>query len=73
MITHFWHISYEVTVAATVYILALYCNTQAFMQAPLSTAVFPKRFESLYCLLSSVAPWVGPIVETEGKSSNLSL
>ena len=33
-------ILYEVTVAATVYILALYCNTEALMQAPLSAAVF---------------------------------
>ena len=37
-------ILYEVTVAATVNVLAPYCNTQAFMQAPLSTAVFPQRF-----------------------------
>ena len=57
-------ISYEVTVAA--YILKLYCNTQAFIQAPLSTAVF--RFQFLFWLLSSVALWVGLIVETEWKS-----
>ena len=37
-------ISCEVTVPATVYILALYCNTRAFIQAPLSTAIFPQTF-----------------------------
>ena len=37
-------ISYEVTVAATAYILALYYNIQAFIQASLPTAVFSQRF-----------------------------
>ena len=64
MITYFWHISYEVTVAATVYILALYCNTQAFMQAPLFTDMFPQRFSFFSVYL---------VVETEEKSLNLSL
>ena len=40
-------IPYEVTVAATVYILTLNCNIQAFIQATLSTAVFPQRFSFL--------------------------
>ena len=37
----------------------------------LSTSVyclFPQHVQFVYCLLSSVAPWVGPMVETEGKS-----
>ena len=53
-------ISYEVTVAATVYILALYCNIQAVMQAPLCTAVFPQRlsFFTVYLVqwLRGLAP-----------------
>ena len=54
-------ILYEVTVTATVYILALYCNTQAFMQAPLPTAVFPQKlsFFTVYLVqwLRGLAPW----------------
>ena len=54
-------ISYEVTVAATVYILALYCNTQSFIQAPLSVVVFPQRFSffTVYLVqwLRGLAPW----------------
>ena len=66
-------ISYEVTVPATVYILALYCHAQAFMQAPLSTDVFPEMFSFFTVDLVQWALWVGPMVETEGKSSNLNL
>ena len=54
-------ILYEVTVAATVYILALYCNTQALIKAPLSTAVFPQSlsFFTVYVVqwLRGLAPW----------------
>ena len=57
-------IPYEVKVAATVYILTLYCSTQAFIQAPLSTAVFPQRFSFFtVCLgqwLRGLAPWWKP-------------
>ena len=64
MMSCFWHISYKVTVAATVYILALYYNTQAFIQAPLSTAVFPQGFSffTVYLVhwLRGLAPWWTP-------------
>ena len=57
-------ILYEVTVAATVHVLAPYCNTQAFMQAPLSTAVFPQRFSffTVYLVqwLRGLPPWWRP-------------
>ena len=57
-------ILYEVTVTATVYILALYCNTQAFMQAYLSTAVFPQSFSFFTIYLVQwffrLAPWLRP-------------
>ena len=53
--------SYEVIVAATVYILALYCNTQSFIQAPLSVVVFAQRFSffTVYLVqwLRGLAPW----------------
>ena len=54
-------ILYEVTVAATVYILALYCNAQALMQASLSAAVFSQSlsFFTVYVVqwLRALAPW----------------
>ena len=57
-------ISYEVTVAGTVYILVLYYNNQALIQAPLSTAVFPQRFSffTVYLVqwLRGLAPWWRP-------------
>ena len=40
-------------------------NKQAFIQALLSTAVFQK-IQFLFCLLSSVALWGGPMVDTKG-------
>ena len=40
---------------------------QAFIQTLLSTAVFPQRFSFYYCLLSSVAPFGGLMIEDEGK------
>ena len=40
---------------------------QVFIQTLLSTAVFPQRFSFCYCLLSSVAPFGGPMIDTERK------
>ena len=51
-------ISYEVKVSATVYILTLYCNTQAFIEAPLSTAVFPQRFSFFTVCLVQWLRWL---------------
>ena len=47
--------------------------SQAFIQALLSIAVFPQRFSFSFCLLSLVAPWDGPMVDTEEKIWNLGL
>ena len=41
---------------------------QAFIQALFSTAVFPQRLSFFCCLFSSVAPWGGPMVDTERKT-----
>ena len=41
---------------------------QAFIQALLSTAVFPPKIHFLYCLLSSVVLRGGPIQDTEEKT-----
>ena len=40
---------------------------KAFIQAFLSTAVFPQRFSFFTILLSSVASWCGSMVDSEGK------
>ena len=44
-----------------------------FIQALLSTAVFPPKIQFLYYFLSSVALWCGPMVDTEKNIWNLGL
>ena len=38
----------------------------AFIQALLSTAVFSKKIQFLYCLLSLAVSWGSPMVDTKG-------
>ena len=42
-------------------------HLHAFIQAILLIAIFPPKIHFLYCLISSVTPWGGPMVDTEGK------
>ena len=42
-------------------------HCQTFIQALLSTAVFPQKIQFLYCLLSSLSLWDIPTVDNEGK------
>ena len=45
-----------------------YCNSlPCFYPSTFVYSCFPPKIQFLYCLLSSVTPWGGPMMDTEGK------
>ena len=41
---------------------------QAFYPSTFACSRFSSKIQFLYCLLNSVAPWGGPMVDTKGKT-----
>ena len=71
LILHFYTRLSEITSALknlALNLIHVVLQEQAFVQAFLSTAVFPQRFSFFTVLLSSVAPWCSSMVDTEGKT-----
>ena len=57
----------EKTLVETISVAINNSSDHAFIQALLSTAAFPQKILFRYCLLSSLVPWGGPIVDNKEK------